>query len=222
MRLSSFCLNYSGVGLDCAIGQLEIISGGLLDHHETMNSSGRTSLDLIEDDYREEFDGELSAQQVALAISSQCCSGGSHIEIGGYNGVTTNNKDTSVATIADDKNSLDDATIYECWATLSILLLAAGTPGSVEQIQEALGGGDVVGKNDNLSTAISLLKPCHDVVCDFQRIYKACYELEEKDNFVCPAQFKDLAKKLVQGQVDASSIGTVTDLKNMWETRGAH
>lgn len=74
--------------------------------------------------------------------------------------MTTNNKDTSVATIADDKHNLDDATIYEFWATLSILLLAAGTPGSVEQIKEALGGGVVV--------------------------------------------------------------GTVTDLKNMWETRGAH
>ena len=147
--LSKDWLGNSGAGLDCANGQLEIISGGLLDHHESMNSSGRTPLDLIQDDYREEIDGELYAQQVALAISSQCCSGGCHIEIGGENDVTTNNKDTSVATIADDKHSLDDATIYECWATLSILLLAAGTPGSVEQIKEALGGGVVGGENAN-------------------------------------------------------------------------
>lgn len=219
--LSKDWLGNSGVGLDCAIGQLKIISGGLLDHHESMNSicgCGRTPLDLIEDDYCEEID-ELSAQQVALTIASQC-SGGGHIKIGGDNDVTTNNKDISISTIADDKHRLDDATIYECWATLSILLLAAGTLGSVEQIKEALGGGDVVGENDNLSTATSLLKPCHDVVCDFQRIYKACHELEEKDNIVCLVQFKDLAKKLVQGQVDSRSLRTVTDLKNMWEALG--
>jgi hypothetical protein len=142
-----------------------------------------------------------------MAIASQCCSGGDHIKLGGDN-------ETLFATLAEDKHRLDDATIYECWATLSILLLAAGTPGSVEQIQEALGGGDTVGAK------LSILKPCHEVVCDFQRIYKACHELEERDNFVCPVQFKDLAKKLVQGQVDARSLGTVTDLKNMWESLG--
>jgi hypothetical protein len=211
--LSKDWLGNSGVGLDCAIGQLKIISGGMLDHHESIRSiCGRTPLDLIEDDYREEIDGELSAQQVAMAIASQCCSGSDHIKFGGDNCVTINDKDTSIATLADDKHRLDDATIYECWATLSILLLATGTPGSVEQIKEALGGGDTAGAK------LSILKPCQEVVCDFQRIYKACNELEERDNFVCPVQFKDLAKKLVQGQVDARSLGTVTDLKSMWES----
>jgi ankyrin repeat protein len=212
--LSKDWLGNSGVGLDCAIGQLKIISGGMLDHHESIRSiCGRTPLDLIEDDYREEIDGELSAQQVAMAIASQCCTSGSdHIKLGGDNCVTINDKDTSIATLDDDKHRLDDATIYECWATLSILLLAAGTLGAVEQIKEALGGGDTAGPK------LSILKPCHEVVCDFQRIYKACNELEKRDNFVCPVQFKDLAKKLVQGQVDARSLGTVTDLKSMWES----
>ena len=181
---------------------------------------GRTPLNLIEDDYREELDEAslLPPQPIAEAIAA-CC--------GERDGGTTDDPDASLAIVStdgDENRSLDASVIYECWATLSILLLAAGTPGSVEQVKEALGGGvrgdgDDDGHPSRTGRSSSFTRPCHDVVRDFQLIYKACQALSEDESVVCPLHFKELARKLVQGQVDSKSLGSVSDLKNMWESQ---
>ena len=88
---------------------------------------------------------------------------------------------------------------------LSVLLLSAGTPGSVDRVKEALGDAPATGST----------KPCHDVVQDFQAIHQACQALD----VTCPSQFKQLAKKFLQGQVDKRSIASVSALKSQWESR---
>jgi hypothetical protein len=249
------------LGLECAIGQLTVITGGLdapVDDADvgggggsgaSVGSSGsrradgeregaigagrrlsfdrprqpppvapvgRTPLNLLEDDYREELDEAslLPPRSIAGAIAA-CC--------GERDGGSTNDPDAFAIGTDDDHRRLDAWMIFECWATLSILLLAAGTPGAVEQVKEALGGG-VRGGDDDDGThsrtgSSTFSRPCHDVVRDFQLVYKACQALSEDEEVVCPLHFKKLAKRLVQGQIDSRSLASVSDLKSMWESQ---
>lgn len=204
------------LGLELALGELSVIIGGLgVDGHGASNrtpqgasdegdavaleqatgstSAGRTPLNLVEDDYREELEeaSELSVARVASIANALASCGG---------------EDTNGTAIASKVD------LYECWATLSILLLAAGTPGTIERVKEALGGSP---SNGDDSSKYCFAKPCQDVVQDFQSIHKACQSLEEE----VPVEFKELAKKFLQGVVDKKSIGRVSDLKNQWERR---
>ena len=276
------------LGLDCAMGQLTVIVGGLdnvvVDDDDgsigagsvgtndgdrridgaggaavangarrTRRRSsdiapplGRTPLDLIEDDYREELDDAsfLAPGRIAEAIALRCGGGGGGGEGGGGGngggggggggdgdvGSTSDDPNDAIAIGRDDDNhhcSSDASVIYECWATLSILLLAAGTSGDVGLVKEAL-GGVVRGRDDDDSTVrlgSSFPRPCHEVVRDFQLIYKACQSLSEEvggRGVVCPPHFKELAKRLMKAQVDRRSLGSVSELKDKWERRSVN
>mmetsp|Transcript_11456 Transcript_11456/g.24422 ORF Transcript_11456/g.24422 Transcript_11456/m.24422 type:complete len:360 (+) Transcript_11456:1-1080(+) len=185
------------------------------------HSLGRTPLNLIEDDYREELEEALlPGFSIPKAIAA--CRGEGDAE--------------DITEISDNLEYM-----YECWAMLSVLMLAAGTEGPVERAKEALGGKimeddrpddhSLYNCNNNgkktpsspLNTSNgeepllldSFSKPCHVVVQDFQAIHRACQSLGD----VCPAQFKELVKKFLQGQVDKRSMGSVSALRNQWESR---
>eukprot|EP00571_Detonula_confervacea_P002635 CAMPEP_0172322456 /NCGR_PEP_ID=MMETSP1058-20130122/45906_1 /TAXON_ID=83371 /ORGANISM="Detonula confervacea, Strain CCMP 353" /LENGTH=613 /DNA_ID=CAMNT_0013038197 /DNA_START=233 /DNA_END=2074 /DNA_ORIENTATION=+ len=190
----------------------------------TITSVGRTPLNLVEDDYREELEEALlPGFSIANALIAAC---------GGDKDEDAAVEDDLAKMITTNSNNLDS--FYECWATLSILLLAAGTPGTVERVKEALGGmvddnrtTRNVGDNADdplLSGSSFFSKPCHDVVQDFQAIHKACQTLEgeEGSSLLCPPQFKVLAKKFLAGQVDKRTMGSVSDLKNKWESRSSN
>mmetsp|Transcript_37422 Transcript_37422/g.67320 ORF Transcript_37422/g.67320 Transcript_37422/m.67320 type:complete len:608 (-) Transcript_37422:526-2349(-) len=234
------------VGLDLAWGDLKVLTGSLTREHEAINnedddstdsdkgmtngagsasngslaskqieqqpataSVGRTPLNLIEDDYREELE-EALLPEFSIAKAIAACQG----------------EDVEDATITDNLDAM-----YECWAMLSLLVLAAGTPGPAERVKAALGGmtdadaDDKTTHNDgetsspdisNVALLGSFSKPCHEVVQDFQAIHHACQSLD-----VCPDQFKELVKKFLQGQVDKRSMGSVSALMNQWELRGS-
>ena len=160
---------------------------------------GRSPLNLIEDDYREELqEALLPGFSITHAIA--LCRG-EDIAVEKENEDTADDDDNKSSIPAPD--NLD--AMYECWAMLSVLLLSAGTPGSVDRVKEALGDVPATGST----------KPCHDVVQDFQAIHQACQALDA----TCPSQFKQLAKKFLQGQVDKRSIASVSALKSQWESR---
>ena len=211
------------VGVDLALGDLQVIIGGLDvedDGNEKTDSRrssmgsngdaftsksgqqqqhlvGRTPLNLIVDDYHEELE-EALLPGFAIADVIAACQG--ETNEGG-------DKDGGVVAslIAPDSN-ID--VMYECWAILSLLLLAAGTPGTIDRVREALGGT----VDNSSSTGDIFSKSCHDVVKDFQAIYQACQSLDN-----CPAQFKELAKKFLEGEVDKRTLASVSALKNKWE-----
>jgi hypothetical protein len=126
--------------------------------------------------------------------------------------------------------------LYECWAIMSLLVLAAGTIGSIDRVRDVLGGrhttsmittetsgtGNGIDINDSHHTNNSKTqlhhiysKPCQDVIKDYHTIYTACQSLGA--DYSHP-HFASLAKKLVQGEVDKRSIGSISELKNRWET----
>ena len=103
------------------------------------------------------------------------------------------------------------ATFHECWSLLTLLLLAAGTDGPIDRVKEVLGSTTGEGSDE-----LSSLKSVQDIINDFQSIHRACQSLEEE---FCPPQFKELAKKLLKGEVDKRKIGTVSSLRSQWEER---
>jgi len=167
---------------------------------------GRTPLNLIEDDYREELE-EALLPGFSIKNAIAACRG-EDVE-----------DDDAVGAAAKPLTGENLDAMYECWAMLSILMLAAGTPGTVDRVRDALGG--MTGNNgsnaehDNILVG-SFSKPCHDVVQDFQAIHQACQSAVE----VCPPQFRELVKKFLQGHVDKRSMGKFSDLRSQWESRG--
>ena len=89
---------------------------------------------------------------------------------------------------SDRLHSLDASVIRECFATFSILLLAAGTSGNIDQVNEALGGivRNCGGDNGSLRPGSSFLRPCHNVVWDFQLISNAwsCFSHLKGEDFI--------------------------------------
>lgn len=167
---------------------------------------GRTPLNLIEDDYREELE-EALLPGFSIKNAIAACRG---------EDVHDDDVDDAPANPLMGEN-LD--AMYECWAMLSILMLAAGTPGTVDRVKDALGGmtensGSNAERDNTLVRSFS--KPCHDVVQNFQAIHQACQSAVE----VCPPQFKELVKKFLQGHVDKRSMGKFSDLRIQWESRG--
>eukprot|EP00584_Thalassiosira_punctigera_P009446 CAMPEP_0172544794 /NCGR_PEP_ID=MMETSP1067-20121228/14864_1 /TAXON_ID=265564 ORGANISM="Thalassiosira punctigera, Strain Tpunct2005C2" /NCGR_SAMPLE_ID=MMETSP1067 /ASSEMBLY_ACC=CAM_ASM_000444 /LENGTH=485 /DNA_ID=CAMNT_0013331415 /DNA_START=1 /DNA_END=1459 /DNA_ORIENTATION=+ len=194
------------MGVDLALGDLQVLSGiGWMEANGAENaasngispartqptpaassSRGRTPLDLIEDDYREELEEALlPGFSITNAIAT--CRGEEVEKDAGS--LLTENLDA----------------MYECWAMLSVLILAAGTPGTADQVKQALGGrtGDDETATQQDALLGSFSKPCHDVVQDFQAIHHACQASAD----ACPPQFRELAKKFLQGQVDKRSMG---------------
>ena len=108
-------------------------------------------------------------------------------------------------------NDDEIATFHECWSLLTLLLLAAGTDGPIDRVKEVLG----ITKGDG-TDELRPLKSIQDIINDFQSIHRACQSLEEK---FCPPEFKELAKKLLKGEVDKRKIGTVSSLRDQWEQR---
>ena len=155
---------------------------------------GRTPLNLVEDDYREELE-DLDIKTAILLVRGE---------------------DVDDAEISDNYD-----TFYECWALMSILMLAAGTSGTPERVKEVLGGGAIAatngnGQNGEKSSSCYFSKPIQDIIQDFQSIHKACNSI---DDSLCPHKFKDLTKKFLQGEVDKSKLGKVSDLTSRWESR---
>jgi hypothetical protein len=110
-----------------------------------------------------------------------------------------------------DDNDDEITTFNECWSLLTLLLLAAGTDGPIDRVKEVLGSTTGEGSDE-----LSSLKSVQDIINDFQSIHRACQYLEEE---FCPPQFKELAKKLLKGEVDKRKIGSVSSLKEQWEQR---
>lgn len=154
---------------------------------------GRTPLNLVEDDYREELE-DLDIKTAILLVRGE---------------------DVDDAEISDNYD-----TFYECWALMSILMLAAGTDGTPERVKEVLGGGAITtngnGQNREKSSSTYFSKPIQDIIQDFQSIHKACNSI---DDSLCPHKFKELTKKFLQGEVDKSKLGKVSDLTSKWESR---
>ena len=179
--------------------------------------SGRTPLDLIEDDYREELDEAVKPGfSISKAIAACRASG---------NDASGNDEIIDEAMTSTPKKSNRDesvvsdeyATFYECWAILSLLLLAAGTKN--DRVKEALGGSPITGTDEESSGENNKdTKPITEVIQDFQAIHKACQTLEDQFCPV-PVQFKELTKKFLAGEVDKRNIGKVKDLTCKWELK---
>ena len=175
-------------------------------------STGRTALNLVEDDFQEELeDALLPGVSISQAMAAFRDEPG-----------------------AEDARALVTADMYECWSMLSLLALAAGTPGTAGRVKEALGGAQVDGDgtvrcrceassgprdgdggDGGAAPAGACARPRHDVVRDFRALHQACQSLEEE----FPRPFRDLVRKLLQGQVDTRSMGSVSALRSRWESR---
>ncbi|KAL3802650.1 hypothetical protein HJC23_011974 [Cyclotella cryptica] len=190
------------------------------------NQQGRTALDIIMDDYKEEIEEALMPGfSVVDAIHAWSCGG--------------LQEDT-----VDVAANAQFESLYECWAIMSLLVLAAGTTGSIDRVRDVLGGRHTHGSVDRYITLLATTetsgtgggidindghdtnnsktqlhhifsKPCQDVIKDYHTIYTACQSLGA--DYSHP-HFASLARKLVQGEVDKRSIGSVSELKNRWET----
>lgn len=186
---------------------------------------GRTALDIIMDDFKEEIEEALlPGFSVVDAIHAW-------------------NRGRFEEEMVDNTANTHFEALYECWAIMSLLVLAAGSAGSVDQVREVLGGHHSPRSVDRCTTSITtnepsgqvdcvdgghhsanstkqfhhniLSKPCQEVIKDFHAIYSASQSLGA--DFSHP-HFLSLAKKLVKGEIDKRSIGSVSELKNRWET----
>ena len=189
------------IGEELASGQFNVISGSLFecdnneessdqcnqsttDQHATI-STGRSPLDLIEDDYREEIQYALESG-VSLTQAIATCRGGPNCN--------TENMD-----------------LFEAWAVLSMLLLSAGTPGSIESVKEALGGLDC---QQECNLSLEKLKPIQDIVSNFHAVHQACASL---DKGTCPSQFRDITKKFLTVHIDEQKLDSVHNLTKRFE-----
>jgi len=107
--------------------------------------TGRTPLDLIMDDYEEEIEGALSPG-FSIHDAIDACRGGNLDELL-ESGIINVGNHENVEYNAENHQNL--GTLYECWAIMSVLLLAAGTPGTLDRVITALGGKIDGGHNAN-------------------------------------------------------------------------
>ena len=154
--------------------------------------SGRTPLDLIEDDYREELD-EAVKPGFSISKAIAACRASGNDEIIDEAVTSTPKKSNRNEAVMSDEY----ATFYECWALMSLLLLAAGT--TDDRVKEALGGSPTTGTDgESYGENNEETKPITEVIQDFQAIHKAYQTLEDQFCPV-PVQFKELTKKFLAG-----------------------
>lgn len=115
---------------------------------------GRTPLDLIMDDYEEEIEGALSPG-FSIHDAIDACRGENLDELLESGMINVGNHENVEH---DAENHQNLGTLYECWAIMSVLLLAAGTPGTLDRVITALGGKIDGGHNANPPSSFQLEK----------------------------------------------------------------